>query len=350
MKLSLKSWVMFVAASACAVTGHAADADRTFAAAASDYLVQDVCLDAAGKVLKDVSPISGGERCARHRDLQTGEPLSYLRADWPNDASRATQPSGLQRSNSFPVRFGDRTMIASDFDFGTPPRKFGQFGPGDGGQLVALTQERASVVLTEDGKGLKYFYGPSCAPSPELRSLDDSWLLFDQSVFEKGSGSAVAHLRQSLDGASCPAHLDAAYTRWAIKAIPFRRDLDHNLTEALRTIVTDHFSGPKDDAGSVERMYFTRELGWTRWERWQNVSRANDKTPVYRDRAQRVAQSGRCDVRDGPPSGHGEWIMVDCREWTNVQPAAADAGAPEDFWIGRLSRGASAAPMLRALR
>ena len=40
----------------------------------------------------------------------------------------------------------------------------------------------------------------------------------------------------------------------------------------LTTLVSDHYGGARrDTADHVERFYFTRELGGTRWERWQNA-------------------------------------------------------------------------------
>jgi hypothetical protein len=346
MKRFLRSCLLLVATSGSLQAQ--AEVDARFAAKAEDFLVQDVCLDSAGNVLPGVSPISEGHQCARHRKLTAGEPLPYMRHDWANDHDLVTQPAGLERTDSYPVKAGNRTLYVSEFDFGTPPRAFGRFDSGEGGQVVALNGDRASAVLTQDSKGLKFFFGPACQPSIGWHALDDSWVLFDSTVFGAGAGTTVARLHQSLDPNTCPAHLDNAFTRWAMKDIRFRRNAAHDVTEPLRTIVTDHFSNETEDAsGSMERMYFTRELGWTRWERWQNLAVAKGDAADYRRRAERVAESHRCDLRDSAPSSHGEWLMVDCREWTNIQPPQEGAGAPESFWIGSLLHGKSAVPMAR---
>ena len=40
----------------------------------------------------------------------------------------------------------------------------------------------------------------------------------------------------------------------------------------LTSLISDHYGGAdRDTADHVERFYFTRELGGTRWERWQNT-------------------------------------------------------------------------------
>ncbi|CAN7479851.1 hypothetical protein LJR034_003154 [Caballeronia sp. LjRoot34] len=326
-------------ATASLSTTLAAHAEQDFRAAASDFLIQDVCVDANGNIIAGTSPLAADGQCVSHRDLKAGETLPYVRHDWANDASRNSEPAGLERTDSFPVAAGNRVLIASEFDFGTPPRAFGRFDEGEGGQLAAVTEDQASVILTQDSKGLKFFFGPHCKEPATLRSLDDSWLLFDRSVFAARHGSAVSHLRQSLDPKSCPSRLDASATEWSMREMRFRRDLAHNLTAPLLTIVTDHFSGAKPEAaGSMERMYFTRELGWTRWERWQNLAVGSAHQSENRGRADRLAKSGRCDIRNGPPYASGSWVMVDCREWTNVQPAGANASKLTDFWISDLLR------------
>jgi hypothetical protein len=334
-------------AAASLSTAPAVHAEENFRAAASDFLIQDLCVDSNGNPLAGVSPLAADGQCVRHRNVKVGETLPYVRHDWSNDASRSSEPAGLERTDSFPVSAGNRTLIVSEFDFGTAPRAFGRFDKGEGGQLAVVTNDQASVILTQDSKGLKFFFGPRCKTPVTLRSLDESWTLFDKTAFTARHGATVSHLKQSLEPESCPSHLDASATEWSMREMRFRRDLAHNLTEPLLTIVTDHFSGAKPEAaGSMERMYFTRELGWTRWERWQNLAVGRGHQSDNLDRADKLAKSGRCDVRDGPPSGSGSWVMVDCREWTNIQPAGANAGALTDFWIGDLLRSTPVGDMI----
>ena len=40
-----------------------------------DFLIQNVCLDAQGKVIAGVSPVDGNPACVTQRDLRAGEPL-----------------------------------------------------------------------------------------------------------------------------------------------------------------------------------------------------------------------------------------------------------------------------------
>ena len=100
----------------------------------------------------------------------------------------------------------------------------------------------------------------------------------------------------------------------------------------LPTLVSEHFGG-KDVAGAdhLERMYFTQALGYTRWERWQNLA-VHDR---FRDQAAALAASGRCEPGLGAPAAAG-WVMVDCREWTQIAPPSDPHGDPPGFWVDRL--------------
>ena len=111
----------------------------------------------------------------------------------------------------------------------------------------------------------------------------------------------------------------------------------------LQTLVSEHFGGQDvDGAEHLERFQFTRALGFTRWERWENLAvrnRAEDRA-----QAAAMAASGRCEPGLGPPAA-GPWIMVDCRQWTQIVPPADPAGDPAGPWLDRLR----AAPETRDL-
>ena len=223
------------------------------------------------------------------------------------------------------------------FDFGDGPRRFGAFDEGDGGQVVFLTARTASVGVTEDGgAGLQLFLGPGCMP-------DDSWVLVDSGFPASPSGETLARITRRQD--RCPDRLGYAYTRWRVQPFRFRATV-HGRPGAvvLTTLVTDHFAGRDvDGADSLERMYFTRELGFTRWERWENLS-VHDR-PATRRMAAQIAESDRCAPGVGTPATATTWVLTDCREWTQVVAPADPAGDPPTFWLDRLR----AAPETRAI-
>src|ERR1700737_5320329 len=68
----------------------------------SDFLIQNVCLDASRTVLEGVSPIDGDPRCAAQRDLSPGEKLPYHKHDHPSPGDGAAVPPGYQGHDSYP--------------------------------------------------------------------------------------------------------------------------------------------------------------------------------------------------------------------------------------------------------
>jgi hypothetical protein len=299
-----------------------------------DFLVQDVCLDASGHAVVGISPLD--KECRRHRDLLPNEVLTYHKADWPGHTDSTRQAAGYQRSDSYPFesRLLGRTVVQT-FDFGGGERKFGAFDHGDGGQVVAFSSESASIVLTEDGgRGLQLMAGPTCtAGRVSGPRILDSWLLASKASGTLESGTALAKLRIVTDE-SCPRAFDYAYTEWHLTDLRYRASLAGDLTAPLRTLVSSHFGGKSiATAGHLERFYFTRELGWTRWERWQNPNHG-ENADKFVEKSQRLSASGRCSLLEPAPGD--AWLMTDCREWTNISKPDSPAGDQPTFWLERL--------------
>lgn len=298
-----------------------------------DFLVQSVCIDDQDRVLPGVTPLDEATACPRQRKPRMGERLPYHKRDWTN-AAGGLQADGLtvgyQQSDSFPVQTSAGPAVVQTFDFSDAVRRFGVFDQGDGGQVVFFSDTTASVGITEDGgAGLQFFLGPGCTPV-------DSWILVDSSFPDRPSGEALARITRRPD--RCLGRLGYAYTRWRLQPVGFRAMVHgHPAAATLSTLVTDHFAGKAvDTAESLERMYFTRELGFTRWERWENLS-VHDLARS-RNMAATIAASDRCQPGLGSPSAVTRWVMTDCREWTQIVPPADPAGDLPSFWLDRLRR------------
>jgi hypothetical protein len=301
-----------------------------------DFMVQDACVDGGGKAIIGMSPADPA--CQHRRDLLPGEVLPYHKTDWPGDSDMKSQPFGYERSDSFPFDTTPLgTVVVQTFDFAGPDgRKFGVFDHGDGGQVVGFSHDTAAVILTEDGgAGLQLMAGPRCAKGEDVRPgrTLDSWMVAGKSAESGGAGSIVAKLRIVKDS-SCPTAVDSAFTEWHYTQFAYRASLDGKLTPPLRTLLSSHFGGTSiETADHLERFYFTKEFGWTRWERWQNMDMSKDPA-TQSDHGKKFAASGRCQTRAPAPGDH--WLMLDCREWTNiVQPDQPGGDAP-DFWLNRL--------------
>jgi hypothetical protein len=325
----------------------------------SDFLIQNVCLDILGTVLEAVSPIEGDGRCAAQRDLVPGENLPYHKHDHPSPGDRAAVPRGYQRHDSYPVEtasFG--RVVEHSFDFGAGEgRRFGVFdaGRGDGGDITVSSPNGASFAATEDGGGgFQLFVGPDCHGRVSPAGLLDSWViaLLDPGRAASPQGQTVARLADLKEGRqeNCPVRFNAAFTRWYTSPVRYRAAAGQGAPVILTTLISEHYGGERPEgADHVERFYFTRELGSTRWERWQNLTHSRSfSADRLAKTALDMASSGRCSNQQ-PPEG-GEFVMVDCREWTLIVPPDDPAGDRPAFFLDAVRSRRLAAELLVAPR
>jgi hypothetical protein len=309
-----------------------------------DFMIQNVCLDAAGAVLVGVSPIDGGSACVAQRDLRPGEMLPYHKHDHSSPDRGAAAPSGYQRHDSFPVEtLGFGTVVEHSFDFGAGEgRRFGVFDRGsDGGDVAILSPGIVSIGATEDGgAGLGLWVG-ECRGPLTAGALNHSWIVarFDPKQPAPLAGETIARLNALAAGRdTCPGRFNAAYTRWRVAPFRYRAAPGQGEPITLTTLISEHYGGAnRATAGAVERFYFTRELGGTRWEAWQSAG-GNTwfSAATIAERAASFAATGRCGAAEKPgrgPGGGAPLLLVDCREWTRIVPPSDPAGDRPGFFI-----------------
>jgi len=260
----------------------------------SDFLIQDVCITDTGQVTGD-DPAT----CARHRDLRIGELVPYIRTDLEYSKHR------YQAFISYPtVGLGGRFMIQTAKDFGGRDRSaaFRDNEPDrDGFDLAELTGKYASFVATQDPSGgLQYFWSKSCHTSYPQR-LDDSWILFPTDIDSPNQhGSTTTFLRIAP---ACPPSFDTAYTAWHY--VP-RGAITYTSGKTLDTITSHHFGGDSNSADHFEQFYFTREYGFTRWERWELTT--TGKSP----------KTWGCNGSAYVTAFNRSFVRTDCRDVSNV--------------------------------
>ena len=328
---------------ASAATAAAQDGVVASAATLRDFLVQNVCLDGGGAVLAGVSPIDGDRRCVAQRNLLPGERLPYHKHDHPSPGDRAAG-EGYQRHDSFPVETaGLGTVVEHSFDFGAgDARRFGVFDAGsDGGDIAVIAPGIVSFGATEDGgAGFQLFVG-ECTGPVDAAALTHSWIVaeFDPSRPAPLRGETIARLNDLKAGHqdTCPSRFNQAFTSWDVAPFRYRAAPGQGTPVTLTSLISEHYGGAsRATADHVERFYFTRELGGTRWERWQNAS-GNPQTSAARiaELAAGFAASGRCSAPQ-MPGGGAQMVLIDCREWTRIEPPADPAGDRAGFFIDQI--------------
>jgi hypothetical protein len=216
--------------------------------------------------------------------------------------------------------------VLQTFDFGDGGRgggrAFARFDAGDGGQAVLLRNGAAASPLTQDGgDGVQWFQSPDCrasggGPAP-------GWL-FAALPLDGAWRERVVRLNKTRAPDQCPTAFNESLTRWRTARIdlPWREAATGAVSSApVDVLVSEHYgTGRIGTADHLERFWFARGLGLTRWERWEHTGRS--RLPDRERMARLIAESGRCPrIAFGEPPAAG-WQLVDCRTWTNMVRAA----------------------------
>jgi hypothetical protein len=302
-------------------------------------MIQNVCIGANGAVLPGRDPLQTGTLCPKQRDLQPGEKLPYHKHDHPSPDHARNSPLGYQRHDSMPVATAELgVVVEQSFDFGPPDGRFGVFDhSSDGGDVVVLSPGAASIGATGGGGGPFGLWVGECSGALTAGALTRSWLIAEFAAIGATplQGETIARLNGVLGGggATCPRRLNAAFTRWRVAPFRYRAAPGQGEPITLTSLISDHYGGADPaTADHVERFYFTRELGGTRWERWQNVKgNARFGAALIAERASAFAATGRCAPAE-PPAGT-EMVVLDCREWTRIAPPADPAGDRPGFFV-----------------
>jgi hypothetical protein len=368
-------WRAVAVAAAAASVPAAHAADRPGTSLARDFLIENVCLGAQGKLLVGVSPIDGNPQCVSQRDLKPGEALPYHEREWPASGGSPGEERG---SDSFPVltrAFGIIAIHVYDYETDTPGRMPDHYDPRariGGGTIATFSGDTVSFVATQLGdQNLKLFVGEGCGSGQPVgvAGLRDSWLLAPLGALAavhippgppSGSapiaGSVVTTPSTMVDAGgpgSCPSFIRPGSTRWSIQPVTYRAVYKagplagHHVR--LWTLIaerTGQGAMGRDHAIAFERAYFTRELGWTRWEAWKSLNGgfggnskwasggAGSNSGVTQAH-QRVAARANCDLPEGAQapadsSGtpRGDLAMVGCVDVTNIVGPHGAGGDP----------------------
>lgn len=284
---------------------------------ALDYVIGDVCVDGAD------NPIPGDPAtCPNHRNIRIGEGFPYLVSDFDTTTGQT-----YQANFSYPVPGADGTLKVI-----TSKNLQGNFNPGfqfsfspsrDGFDLMETTSGYFSFIRTSDGG----CYDQAWETSPT--QLADGWILFQPGF----GGSALQHPRWHVELTQpAPAGCATTYAQSVTDVWNPPSQVTYESGKSLSTIVTyDYYSSDMSiENTGMERYFFTREYGFTRWEAWVPLTRCQDPnfpgSPTQTGNAilcdpNNPANpiSHRCSMSNIPGLaswGNQTWVRVDCRDTT----------------------------------
>ena len=211
--------------------------------------------------------------------------LPYRRQDWPGPGSGLDQDAGTLPSGAVVNAFS------------TAPFEVTFRPPGDGGDIYAVRADGMAVALkTKDG-----------GVPRDIFFCGDNWILWGADVGPDWH-SVTANIYQA-PGASCRPQKRGgpAYTQYIEATIEVPFIGLQTGTRAIDTIIHEHYNGASiARAKSLERMYFGKDIGRYRWEYWTPRG-----TPIRRL---------VCPALDYSVPPAPDWVMTDCRMWTNLVP------------------------------
>ena len=347
MKLTVRTiWSLF-ALFLLGWTG-AAKAQQAPDPTALPYMVQQVCVDQTGVVVR-IDPYF----CPKNdtlRPLQIGEPLPYHKHNQVEPHNPLSpqeyedKDSDFELHDSYPVRALNGTVLSIDpFDF--EPDRFNSRLDGydvyridDGWTSVEETRDGGGFGITWFGANCKLYNGWVFFPLADLTSSGikagetkmpisgvywekdgEHWPGNCQSASQASATQSKSGDQSCHPGASCPSKdYETPLTSWEfIPNYPFA-GIGNNPVKRLDTIRSIHGFIDSPDFlahGDLEVFYFTKLYGSTRWEDWMPAGEVK-ASPRFQRMAEQVSKycHGTGDVEY-----HGvKFVVTYCRDWSAV--------------------------------
>lgn len=312
-----------------ALSGSAAPGNSRISDELYDYLVQDVCVDETGAVTA-ADPLT----CEKRRNIALGEKSPYLLTD--TDYARNLT---FQAMNSFPVRGTDGTVriLYPKLNQGPFDKNFRMtryVEAQDGYDLADISHSQfVSFIRTSDGGCFDQIWSRTGKRDTAMQRAG-GWALFPFATPPSqwaASQSAIVKthkVQMTRKRPGCKNGSSRGITFWTHPAPAM-----FNTGKTVTAITSSHFAnanlGRVDNA--LERFFFSREYGFTRWEAWVPQRRCvkdHGKTAAFcfpgRSDKERYldARCNRNNVGNTQVSGlnrwgNQNWVRIDCRDMTN---------------------------------
>lgn len=331
----------------------------------ADFMVMQVCTGADGALLKGVAPTDVA--CLTRRKIQAGETPPYRLRDWP--------PRDVGCHHGFIVKYNvplirnDITRIVSFTDRTSVDGCDG--GTDAGGEVarglsvqwhddefgfimaswspVAMSSFESPLCRIARGGAARFFHAWILAPAQLPPMGQPGWGVFPSHV---ATGPAPG------PGTQCPPRFNTGFTLWMVDEMSFGN-------ARMTAVVSHHYAqsgahgASPGQAEQVERTYWTREFGLTRWEKWAREDWIHPRgRGTAKNLAARLFARGRCNepyslpadltprmqaekltgegtwqqVVSDPKTGERHaWLMTLCEDYTNLvrtPPSATALATP----------------------
>lgn len=346
-----------------------------------DYMVMDVCVDASNRVIRGLTPADA--QCTRHRDIEPGEPVAYELHNFRPHARGCALLLGTIAKVNLPVDKAGVTRIVSSYNHnlgaecadGVATRASNGGGDLAGGASVQWYDRGFGYIMGSwSPVALSSFVGPLCSASPSTSiRFARGWVIGPAAPPAQARVYGYVSLASALEtgppslATPCPPLNHAGFTTWVRDTFTFTSGL------ALDAIMSEHFSQTSDigdapgEAEQVERTYWTRAFGLSRWEKWARddwVNPRNHRTALQQALAE--YRSGNCKTpysiaatlsrhldyapADAPnvfarsiqqpgQAGSHIWYMTLCEDYTNIVKLPGNVqltwedGLRDEYWV-----------------
>ncbi|MGO9006967.1 MAG: hypothetical protein ACLQIQ_13885 [Beijerinckiaceae bacterium] len=263
----------------------------------TDWVVKDICANASNQPVP-ADPYYTCPAGTKRRKIQPGDPLPYYNFD----------QGGTQGAEAYPLLDAQGNPLYVHAIENSPYNQFHLIG--DGYDFYSVDSQWLSIPGTRDNGGYgTQFFGANC-------SYNDGWILFPTHDFLRGGHATAAisgrYWEQNFSSypGACPKNYEYPVTYWELKKnVPFG-GVKGNPIKLMDAMIAYHGLTPGNKSAHLEIFWFTEQYGLTMWQSWIPLQSGGSPKPT-----------ANCVVPDTVQLQGVEFVVADCRDWSNVKLA-----------------------------
>jgi hypothetical protein len=321
-----------------------------------DYLIQNVCVDASDR------PIVGDPAtCGTSRNVRIGERVPYILTD----VDTRNNNTRYEGHFSYPLAGtdgllkviavkqligGNRPVLDANYQYGFSETR-------DGYDLLDVSDTFVSAIRTSDGGCFDQKFSTPDPVTGNFLKRTNGWRFMPRAG-ATAFGTEQHNIRIDRLTPIIPStcnRVDRVLDNSVLAVWSPPEAITFESGKTLSTIQTSHVANFNFDEenNAIEKYFFTREYGYTRWEAWEPQAKCIAKrgnNPICFPDTQANILSGRCPTRVPDANGNPTiaptplpgivtlatkpWVRVDCRDATSYV-ALNTPSLPLDGFVGQ---------------